>query len=169
MDEQPKNNEDEARLPDDQSACATCEEYLAGWKRAQADYQNLQKASAQERTEFAKYANERLLHELLPVIDQFALALRFVPATEGLPEDQRKQWKNWLVGIHAVQAEWERVAASLGLERVATQGTFDPLIHDAVGEEAAEGDAPGTIRRVAQDGWKLHGKVLRPAKVIIAK
>ncbi len=161
-------NQEENATAEGSSPCAKCEDYLAGWKRAQADYQNLKKASEQERAEFAKYANERLIHELLPAIDQFALALQFIPATDDLPEDQRKKWENWLLGIKAVQAHWERVTASVGLERIGAQGMFDPALHDAVGEEAAEGSAPGTILRITQDGWKLHGKVLRHAKVIIA-
>lgn len=138
-------------------------EYLAGWKRSQADYQNLKKETDREKSEFAKYANERLLSDLLPAIDQFALALSYVPA----PDADRKAWDNWLVGIRAVQALWEQAAKSAGLERIPAEGAFDPSKHEAVGEE--EGGEPGTILRVTQDGWMLNGKVIRPAKVIISK
>ncbi len=154
---------------DDQRAhracCGKCDEYLAGWKRAQADYQNLKKETEREKAEFAKYANERLLHELLPAIDQFGIAMQHVPSNDAEP----KTWLNWAQGVRAIQSLWEQMAKAVGLERIPAQGSFDPLLHDAVGEEEKEGQEPGTIVRVATDGWRLHGKVLRPAKVIISK
>ena len=149
--------------------CAKCGEYLAGWKRAQADYQNLKKESEREKAEFSKYANERLLSELLPAIDQFGLALSHLPDTAKLPEDQRKVWDNWLIGIRAVHSMWSQAASSVGLERIPTDGAFDPMLHDAAGEEELEGKESGSIIRVVQDGWRLYGKVLRPSRVIIAK
>lgn len=151
------------------SACSSCEEYLAGWKRAQADYQNLKRESERERQEYVKYANERLLQELLPAIDQFSTALKFVPDVEALVEPARANWKNWLVGIKAVQSLWEQAAASVGLTRIPTDGAFDPSLHEAVGEEVAESIPSGNIVRISQDGWKLAGKIIRPAKVIIVK
>jgi len=144
-------------------------EYLAGWKRAQADYQNLKKETERERSEYTKYANERLLHELLPMIDQLSLAMQHVPSTENLSEAQRKVWENWLAGLRAVQGSWDQLAKNVGLERISIEGSFDPMLHDAAGEESAEGKSPVEIIRGVQDGWKLHGKVLRPARVIIAK
>lgn len=149
--------------------CAHCEEYLAGWRRAQADYQNLQRQTEQERRDLTKYSNERLLMELLPAIDQFGLALMYIPSTEGLPEDQRKIWENWLQGIRAVRASWDLMASSIGLERVPTEGEFDPALHDAAGEEEVPEKKAGSIHRVLQEGWRLHGKVLRPARVILVK
>jgi molecular chaperone GrpE len=136
-------------------------------KRALADYQNLKKDSEREKSEFAKYANERLLSDLLPAIDQFSIALRFIPDTASLPDAEKKKWENWLLGIRAVQTLWDQAATISGLERIKAEGPFDPNKHEAVGEE--EGGESGTIIRVTQDGWMLNGKVLRPAKVIISK
>lgn len=144
------------------------EEYLAGWRRAQADYQNLLKESERNKIEYAKYANERLLSDLLPAIDQFGLALSFTPDTSTLSDEEKKKWENWLVGIKAVKTLWDQAAQSAGLTRIAVDGSFDPNLHDAVGTEAVEGKESGSIVRVMQDGWSLHGKVLRPAKVMIA-
>jgi len=145
------------------ATCEHCEEYLAGWKRAQADYQNLKKDSEREKAEYAKFANERLLSELLPAIDQFDLALQHVPSADA----DQKTWDNWLVGVRAVQSSWEQAAKAQGLERIATDGAFDPVKHEAIGEEEMEGSESGTIIRTLQTGWMLHGKVLRPARVII--
>jgi molecular chaperone GrpE len=145
------------------------EEYLAGWKRAQADYQNLKKESEREKSEFAKFANERLLSDLLPAIDQFSLALSFIPDTSTLSPEDKKKWDNWLIGIKAVQSLWDQAAQGTGLTRISVDGMFDPMLHDAVGTEEVEGSESGSIIRVVEDGWSLHGKVLRPAKVIISK
>ena len=165
MDEHILNDADHGSL----ASCPHCDEYLSGWKRAQADYQNLQKEAARERSAFAKFANERLLSDFLPAIDQFALAMNHLPSTESLPELSRKSWENWLVGIRAVQQSWDQLAKQQGLERIPADGAFDPLIHEAASEEDREGAATGTILTVIQDGWRLHGKVLRPARVIVAK
>jgi len=145
------------------------DEYLAGWKRAQADYQNLKKETEREKAEFAKFANERLLSDLLPAIDQFALALAFIPDTATMSPDDKKKWDNWLVGIKAVKSLWDQAAQNAGLSRISVDGAFDPQLHDAAGTEAVEGKEPGSIVRVVQDGWSLHGKVLRPARVIISE
>ncbi|MFA5935241.1 MAG: nucleotide exchange factor GrpE [Patescibacteria group bacterium] len=144
------------------------EEYLAGWKRAQADYANLKKESEREKQEFAKYANERLLESLLPAIDQYETALSFTPDLVGLPEDEQKKFKNWIIGLHAVRALWESAFQAIGLEKVEGTGMFDPNLHEAVSEEAGDGEA-GRIVRTVQDGWKLNGKLIRPAKVVITK
>ena len=160
---------DVSSIASDAASCVQCETYLSGWKRAQADYQNLKRQSDQERTEFAKYANERLLGELLPAIDQFGLALAYIPSTESLPEEQRKVWENWLNGVRAVGTLWNGMTDSIGLERIPTDGLFNPTLHDAAGEEVAEGKESGMIQKVLQEGWLLHGKVLRPARVILVK
>lgn len=152
---------------DEQNNCEKCDDYLSGWKRAQADYQNLKKESDREKAEFAKYANERLLSELLPAIDQYNLALTYIPDMTSLSPEEKKKYENWLVGIKAVKSLWDQAAQSVGLTRISVDGPFDPQLHDAAGTEAAEGSEPGSILRVIQDGWSLHGKVLRPARVII--
>ncbi len=148
--------------------CAKCEEYLSGWKRAQADYANLKRENDRERGELVKYANERLLHELLPAIDQYEIALKYAPDLSALPEDARKKLENWNVGLRAVQSLWENAFRSIGLEKVNVNGPFDPQLHEAVGNEASTTVPKGHILRVAQDGWQLHGKLLRPAKVVVA-
>lgn len=167
MDEQQLSPESHEQ-PNEKTTCPSCDEYLAGWKRAQADYQNLQRERERERLDLTKYANERLLRDLLPTFDQFRLAMSFLPSTDGLPDEAKRSWEQWLVGLKAVQSLWDQAAAQAGLERVATDGVFDPQVHDAVAEESS--DKPeGTILRVVQPGWKLHGRVLQPARVIVAK
>ena len=170
MDEQNPLSEQQAPSPESATpaSCQHCEEYLAGWKRAQADYQNLQRQIEQERVERAKFANERLLSSLLPAIDQFSLALSFIPSTDALPDAEKKSWNTWLVGIKAVSSLWNQTATQAGLEMIPTNIPFDPQLHEAVAEEASD-QPEGTIIRVVQSGWRLHGKVLQPARVMVAK
>jgi molecular chaperone GrpE len=146
-----------------------CEEYLAGWKRAQADYANLKKETEKEKMEFTKYANENLLYTLLPAIDQYETALSFTPDIGAISEEEQKKIKNWIIGLHAVRALWESAFQNIGLEKVSADGQFDPSIHEAVGHEVNETTPKDSIIRTVQDGWKLNGKLLRPAKVIIAQ
>lgn len=171
IDDQSVNDEAQnvASVDDFDQLKAKCEEYLSGWKRAQADYANLLREKERDRSEYVKYANTSLLHALLPAIDQFGVAMRYIPDTSTLPEESRKTWENWLIGIKAVASLWEQAAQSIGLERIPASGTFDPNLHEAVGHEEKEGVETDTIIRGMQDGWKLHGKVLRAAQVIVAK
>ena len=152
-----------------EAECQKCHDYLDGWRRAQADYANLKKETERERLEVVKYANERLLQELLTAIDQFETALVFTPDISHLPEDDQKKLKNWMTGLHAVRALWSNAFQSIGLEKVPTTGVFDPQIHEAVEREAHADIESGHIVRTTQDGWRLHGKLLRPAKVIVAE
>ncbi len=161
----------QAQSPSDDLARlkAQCEEYLAGWKRAQADYSNAVKERERDRAEYVKYANTSLLQSLLPAIEHFATALRFIPDTASLPEEAKKKWESWLVGLKAVQSLWEQAAQATGLERISAQGAFDPNLHEAVGHEPSTEVPAEHILRVMQDGWKLNGRVLRPAQVIVAR
>ncbi|MBU1348706.1 nucleotide exchange factor GrpE [Patescibacteria group bacterium] len=161
---------DEPRTTDDglQTECTRCAEYLDGWKRCKADYENLIKETDRRRMEFTKYANEELLSLLLPAIDQYETALAFTPDVSDLPDEQQKPLKNWIIGLHAVRDLWEAAFAQIGLEKVLTVGTFDPTVHEAVEQETSDTVAPGDIIKVLQDGWRIRDKLLRPAKVIVA-
>lgn len=146
-----------------------CEEYLGGWKRANADYANLKKDTERQKTEILSYANERLLMEFLPAIDQFDTALRFLPKLENLTEDEKKQFDNWLLGLKAVRMVWDGVCKENGLEPLPLTDMFDPQIHEAVAHEDSTDIEEGKIVRTIHQGWKLKGKLLRPAKVVVAK
>ena len=158
----------DTEVVDVESLQAKCDEYLAGWKRAQADYANLVKETDRSRQEFAKYATEQSLAALVPAIDQFTVAMQYVPSLETVPDADRKKFENWIIGIEAVRSLWETAAKDMGLERVRSTGALDPTIHEAVGEESHDEVTAGEIIRVVQNGWRLNGRLLRPAKVIIS-
>ena len=165
----PADKEDSAAMEQESDKCAQCADYLAGWKRAQADYANLKRDTEKEKAEFASYANQHLLDKLLPAIDQFETALAHAPDITQLPDDQRSGFKTWFDGLNAVKSSWEATFRDIGLEKVQTDGEFDPLIHEAVAHEVSNEMADGYILKTVQTGWRLNGKLLRPARVIVAK
>jgi molecular chaperone GrpE len=147
---------------------ALSEEYLAGWKRAKADYENLAKETERRTQNLVKFANENLLSAIIPIIDQFELALEHTPDITEFSEAEQKRLKNWIIGLHAVKAIWEAAFREMGLEQVATDGAFDPSVHEAVSREASEIVPTEHIIRVEQPGYLLNGKLLRPAKVVVS-
>ncbi len=98
--------------------CEKCPEYLAGWKRAVADYENLKKQSADDKQHFARYAHEKMLNDLLPAIDHFETALMHIPDTSDIPEPQKKQIDNWITGIKAVNTLWQQMFDEIGLTQI---------------------------------------------------
>ncbi|KUO97382.1 nucleotide exchange factor GrpE [Ferroacidibacillus organovorans] len=128
--------------------------------RLQADYDNFRRRTRQEREETAAYANSKLIGELLPVLDNFSLAMR--AAGNGESEGLVK-------GVTMVYDQLQRVLTSSGVEKIECLGSiFDPNLHEAVVSEPAEGVESGKILEVLRDGYTLSGKVIRPAMVKIA-
>lgn len=154
---------DEAQQTETQQKC---EEYLAGWKRALADYDNLKKELAREKEEMRERVKERVAEQLIPILDHFDQANRHVPVL-SLGEEEATKFQNWLNGLRHVQTQLEGVMRELGLEMIATDGVADPYLHEIVSEQIDEQRTPGVILEVVQTGWKLNARVVRPAKVII--
>lgn len=147
---------------EEKKSCEKCDEYLAGWKRALADYDNLQKDLARERTELRARLKENVAHQLIVVLDNFDQAAKFKP--EGLS----KELEVWLMGLMHVKSQLEGVMRDLGLESYGSVSEiFDAHLHDAGGERTEEGKADHEILEIIGRGWKLGDKVVRPAKVII--
>ena len=138
-----------------------CEEYLNGWKRAMADYQNLVKDVAKEKLEFVKFANQNLILELLLILDNFKLAFSNVPDAE----------KNgaWVVGFSHIKKQLEDFLRENGVEEIKTVGEkFDPMLHEAVEKVENSEKESGVIVDEKRSGYKLHGKVVQAAKVVVA-
>lgn len=137
------------------------EDYLQGWKRAQADYQNLKREMQKEKVELAKFANLSLLLELLPVLDNFGRAI------QHLPEEKKND--EWAKGVLAIEQQFRSILTSMSVAEVPADGMFNPELHEAVGDGDGQDVPPGTILEVIQPGYLLHGKLIRPAKVRVAK
>lgn len=140
-------------------------EYLSGWQRAQADYQNLQKDTAKRISENIKYATEGLLMELLPMVDHFKYAFN------GIPEAERDS--SWLKGIEYIQTNFMKILEEHGLEVIPTTGEqFNPELHEALEEVEADGgknQKSGEIAEEVATGFKLNGKIIQCAKVKVIK
>lgn len=155
--------DDEQKQPAEstENSESKCEEYLAGWKRALADYDNLKKDLAKERTEASKYAKVNLIMELLPVLDNFDLAIKFAP-----PDPENTD--GFLKGVRSIRMQLESVLVKMGVVPYGNPGDlFDPNEHESIGKREDPNAAPNSVVEVAQRGWKFDGFVIRPAKVIV--
>ena len=134
--------------------------YLDDLRRVAADFENYRKRTQREMAAIVERASERVVRQLLPVLDSFEAAL----AVEAKTETEEKL----LVGIRNTYDLLLDVLVKEGLEPIETwDEPFDPTIHEAV---VTTGEGTGTLR-VSQDlrrGYKLHGKVLRAALVAVA-
>lgn len=152
-------------------ACADCEplrkqvdEYKSGWQRAHADYQNLVRETNEKRGEWVRMSELQILEEFIPVYDNFKKAFSYQPA-----EGEEKKWQNWSQGIGYIMKQFADIIHSHNVEEIKTVGeAFDPTRHDAMGEEESD-LSDGTIIREMDAGYTMNGKVVKPAKVIIAK
>ena len=137
-------------------------EYLALAQRAQADFQNYRRRAEQERTEAFERGRGEVVLQMLPVLDDFERALAALPA--------ERQEEDWVQGLSLIERKLRSTLEGLGVERIAAEGQpFDPWEHEAVLHEAREDVEPGTVAAVARHGYRLNGKVLRPAQVLVAK
>jgi len=123
-------------------------------KRALADYQNLLKQSAKDKEEFAKYALSDFLFDILPVYDHLKMSLF------GLSEEEGKN--AWAEGVRHVLKQFKEVLSARGVEEIKTKDEiFDHNIMEAI-------DGSGEkVKQEIMPGYKLNGKVIRPAKVIV--
>lgn len=153
----PDPNEVEKLKEELAKATARAEENLDGWKRAKADYSNLKKDTDKEKIEIAGFATGTLLFELLPIVDNFERAMDHVPT------EQKEQ--DWVKGMFGIHQQLQAFFKDMGLERVPTEGVFNPEVHEVVAQEVHEGKQPGMIVGVVAPGYKMHGRLLRPAQV----
>ena len=135
-------------------------EYLDGWQRMRADFANVRKDEETRRGEMIKIASEGLVDDLLPVLDSFTMAFSNKEAWEKVDA-------NWRKGVEYIYAQMYSVLESRGLTSIGEIGEqTDPRLHVAIEEVPATRDEEvGTVSEVIQKGYRLHSKVIRPAKV----
>ena len=130
------------------------EELDEKYKRALADYQNLVKQQAKEKQDFVKYANEHLLYEIIPVYDNLKTSV------EHFKDDSNQS--SWLEGIKYVVKQFADALKNVGLEEIETAGKeFDYNTMEAVEGEGKK------VKKEVKAGYKLNGKIIVPAKVIL--
>lgn len=153
------------KLREKLKACeAEKREFLTGWQRAKADMINARKRDEAERAEFIKYANERLIDGLIPVLESFDLAMRNKEAWE-------KADKNWRTGVEYIYSQLKKALVDAGLEEINPIGK--PYDHNR--DEAAEyvpvdkESEHHRVLAVLQKGYTLNGKPMRPPKVKVGE
>lgn len=136
------------------------DEYLAGWQRARADFANYRKDEAQRVSELVRFSQEGLLSELLLVLDSFDLAAASI-------QEDAAEYKSFSL----VQSQLSGILKRHGLEEIAPQvgSTFNPAVHEAIETVDHEHAQSGAIAALVYKGYIYQGKVLRPARVKIAK
>jgi molecular chaperone GrpE len=137
------------------------DEYLRHLQRLQAEFDNYRKRVQRDNEALVKRASEGVVESLLPVIDNMERAL---VAAEEHEADALVE------GVELVAGQFRAVLDSHGLEEVpADPGVpFDPTVHEAVLAQPSEAFPEGTITQVLERGYLLHGRLLRPTKVIVA-
>jgi molecular chaperone GrpE len=133
--------------------------YLDNLQRLKAEFDNYRKRAARDQESLVARAHERLVKELLPVLDDLGRAL------EAAEQHEEAKLED---GVRLVQRQLSEVLAKEGLTEIETDGAFDPHVHEALLAQPSDAE-PGTVIEVLQKGYRLGDHVLRPARVIIAQ
>ncbi|HYJ71276.1 MAG TPA: nucleotide exchange factor GrpE, partial [Actinomycetota bacterium] len=153
---------DDAIAADLEKARAEAESYLDDLRRLQADFDNYRKRTLREQTARAASASQALVARLLPVLDNFELAVSSA--------EHSRDFDRMLKGVEMVFGELREVMEGEGLVKIEAEGKpFDPERHEAVIAVEQEGTEPGMVVDIVRTGYELRGKVLRPAMVKVAK
>jgi molecular chaperone GrpE len=127
-------------------------------QRLAAEFDNYRKRNARDSAALIERANERLVKELLPILDDLARAL---DAAEEHEEAKLEE------GVRLVHRSLADLLAKEGLAEIEADGKFDPHVHEALLSQPSDADE-GSVIEVVQKGYKLGDKVLRPARVVVA-
>jgi molecular chaperone GrpE len=128
--------------------------------RLAADFDNYRKRVAREYAEVTQRATERVLSELLPVVDDLERAL------EAAAQHEEAKLQE---GVRLVHRSLSALLERHGLTEIETDGAFDPHVHEALLAQPAEDAEPGSVVSVVQKGYRLGDRVVRPARVIVAE
>jgi molecular chaperone GrpE len=127
--------------------------------RTAADFDNYKKRAAREREEYVRLANERLVKELLPVLDDLERALAAVGEHEEATVEE---------GVRLVHRSLAELLARNGVVEISTEGAFDPHVHEALLSQPSDAES-GSVIDVVQKGYRLGDRVVRPARVIVSE
>ena len=142
---------------------AKADEHWERVLRQTAELDNFKKRSAREREDAVKYANERLIGQLLPVLDSFTMA---VAATEAASTDV----ESLKTGVNMILTQFQGILRDMGVEELDAAGQpFDPSWQEAMSQQETTDAEDGSVLQQLRKGYRLKGRLLRPASVIVAK
>jgi molecular chaperone GrpE len=148
-------------------------------QRLAAEFDNFRKRNAREQASFAERANERLVKELIPILDDLGRALGAAaeheeaakrPVRDSGPPGNREvppTARDVFDGVRLVHRSLSELLAKQGLSEIETDGKFDPHVHEALLSQPSDQEE-GSVIEVVQKGYKLGDRVLRPARVVVA-
>src|SRR5262245_3064437 len=129
--------------------------------RALAEVDNVKRRTQRERDDYVRYANESLVRDLLPILDNFDRALEAARATQ--------EARQVVEGVALIQRELLKTLERVGVTRYSALGQrFDPNRHEATGRVVSVDETPGTVVAELTAGYVLNGRVLRAAQVVVA-
>ena len=131
--------------------------------RARADLENFRRRAQKDKEDLAKFANENLLREMLPVLDNLSRALEHAQSDEG-------ETGALVEGVEMTLGQFNKALEQFGVTPVESVGQpFNPDCHEAMGQMESAEHAPNTVVQEMQKGYYLNQRLLRPALVMIAK
>lgn len=129
-----------------------------------AEMQNMQRRFDKEKENLLKYGSEKILRDLLDVVDNFERTIGFIK------DDKDEKVKNLYVGLDMVNTQFTESLVKHGLKKVEAIGEkFDPNFHEALAQQPSDGKEDMEILQVHQDGYTLNERLIRPAKVVVVK
>ncbi len=149
-----------------EAAKAKAAEYLDGWQRSQADFQNYKRRVDRERADIFQAAAGKVIARYLDVLDDFDRAMKDQPGEGATPEAVVQ----WSAGIGLIHRKFQNVLDAEGVTRIQAEGQpFDPNLHEAVVHEESDAHASGQVIEVLRHGYKTGERVIRPALVKVAR
>lgn len=160
-----------------QATSPNLEDLVSEWKNKAAylaaEIDNMKKRFVREKAEVIKMANEELIRAILPVYDNLDLALKSIRDVEQKAENNlhgNKLFVNLLKGVEMTLTHFQQTLERVGVQKLESVGTpFDPSLHEAMGQSSDENFEDNHVSSEFQKGFILHGRVIRPAKVIVNK
>lgn len=135
--------------------------------RAYAEFDNVKKRLEREKYQSLEYANEQILKDFLPILDTLESALESTKNVDS--EAMEKTLEKTREGIALTIDNFLKAFSKHSVERISTEGEFDPNVHNAIMQIKSEGKADGEIAQVIQKGYKYKDRVIRPSMVAITK
>ena len=138
------------------------DEYLNGWQRCKADFENHRKDDAEKIKDMTEFVKADLLLQALQVYDNLQIAKGHIP--DDIKNNQ------WAKGILQIESQFKDFLENSGVEKIETENKqFNPELHEAIEGIEQNDQENGTIIKTIQEGYRLNGQVIRPAKVKISK
>lgn len=149
-----------------ESQVGKADEYLAGWQRCQADFENYKKMQSEAQKDIVRYASQNIIMQLIPVLDNFNSSLEHVPADQ--------QESGWVTGLTYIQKQLEGVLFENGVSMVDVKegDSFDPAKCEAIEDKECvsreeKKEFKNIVKKIVQRGYLMGERVIRPARVVV--